>query len=82
MTRPTALLLGRLRPLLDQVLDLGPAEREDFLALLARVAPGDASELAALLAVEAALDAAHFLQGPPLTWGSGDGGSGASRDLP
>jgi hypothetical protein len=55
------LLLRRLRPLLDRTLDLGPAEREAFLERLAREAPGDAREVAALLAVEPALDAARFL---------------------
>lgn len=61
MTRPTVLLLRRLRPLLDRTLDLGPAEREAFLTRLAREAPGDAREVAALLAAEPALDAARFL---------------------
>ena len=61
--RPTVHLLRRLRRLLDQALELGPAEREDFLARLADDAPDDASELAALLAIEPALDAAGFLAG-------------------
>jgi hypothetical protein len=43
------------------MLDLGPAEREAFLARLAREAPEDAKEVAALLAVEPALDAERFL---------------------
>jgi hypothetical protein len=61
MMRPTVLLLRRLRPLLDQALDLDPAEREDFLERLAREAPADAREVAALLAAEPVLDAARFL---------------------
>jgi len=63
LNRPTVLLLRRLRPLLDRTLDLDAAEREAFLARLAREAPGDASEVARLLAVEPALDAARFLCG-------------------
>jgi hypothetical protein len=61
MTRPTVLLLSRLRPLLDRTLDLDPAEREAFLERLARQAPAEAREVAALLAAEPALDAAGFL---------------------
>lgn len=61
MTRPTILLLKRLRPLLDLTLDLDPTEREAFLARLSRDEPTDALEVAALLAVEPALDAACFL---------------------
>ena len=59
--RPTVLLLRRLRPLLDRALDLDPVEREDYLERLAREAPADAREVAALLAAEPALDAARFL---------------------
>jgi hypothetical protein len=55
------LLLHRLRPLLDRTLDLDAAELEAFLGGLAQEAPGDARELAALLAAEPALDAARFL---------------------
>ena len=64
MTRPTVLLIRRLRPLLDRTLDLGPAAQAAFLERLAREDPADARELAALLAVEPALDAARFLCGP------------------
>lgn len=65
MTRPSTRLLARLRDLLDQALELGPAELEDFLTRLARDAPEDARELAALLAAEPELDAIHFLSGKP-----------------
>jgi hypothetical protein len=66
MSRPTVLLIRKLRPLLDRTLDLAPAEREAFLARLAREDPADAGELAALLAAEAELDAALFLcRSPP-----------------
>src|SRR5215210_8762858 len=61
MTRPTVLLIRRLRPLLDRTLDLSPEELEAFLERLARDEPADAQEVAALLAVEPALDAANFL---------------------
>jgi hypothetical protein len=61
MSRPTVLLLRRLRPLLDRTLDLDPAAREAFLARLAAEDPADAREVGALLAVEPELDAAHFL---------------------
>ena len=54
-------LLTRLRSLLDQALELGPAELEAFLMRLARDAPDDARELAALLAAEPELDAIRFL---------------------
>jgi hypothetical protein len=63
--RPTVLLLRRLRPLLDRTLDLDPGERAAFLARLAREEPADARELAALLVVEPALDAARFLYRDP-----------------
>jgi hypothetical protein len=59
--RPSAPLLTRLRGLLDQALELGPAELETFLLRLARDAPDDARELAALLAAEPELDAIRFL---------------------
>jgi hypothetical protein len=65
MTRPTVLLLRRLRPLLDRTLDLDPEQREAFLARLARDEPSVAGEVAALLAVEPLLDAARFLSGGP-----------------
>lgn len=58
---PTVLLLRRLRPLLDRTLDLNPAERDAYLERLAREAPDDAREVAALLAAEPVLDAARFL---------------------
>jgi hypothetical protein len=61
MTRPTVLLLNRLRWLLDQTLDLDAASLDAFLERLARDAPEDARELAALLAAEPELDAAQFL---------------------
>lgn len=64
-TRPGAPLLTRLRGLLDQVLELGPAELEPFLARLARDSPDDARELAALLAAEPELDAIRFLCDQP-----------------
>jgi len=64
-TRPTAPLLARLRELLDQALELGPAELEAFLVRLARVAPADARELTALLAAEPELDAMRFLCDQP-----------------
>jgi hypothetical protein len=63
MTPPSVLRLRRLRRLLDQTLDLGPAAREEFLARLAREEPAAAREVAALLALEPALDAASFLSG-------------------
>jgi hypothetical protein len=52
--------------LLDRTLDLDPAEREAFLARLAREQPADARELAALLAAEPELDAARFLCRAPV----------------
>jgi hypothetical protein len=58
---PRGPLLTRLRRLLDQALELGPAELEAFLGRLARDAPDDARELAALLAAEPELDAIRFL---------------------
>jgi hypothetical protein len=61
MSRPTVLLLRRLRPLLDRTLDLDPAAREAFLAHLARQDPVNALEVARLLEVEPELDATHFL---------------------
>lgn len=64
MTRSAVVLIQRLRPLLDRTLELDPAERAAFLARLARDAPDDARELAALLALEPSLDAARFLCGP------------------
>ena len=58
---PSVPLLTRLRGLLDQALELGPAELEAFLQRLAREAPDDSKELAALLAAEPELDAIRFL---------------------
>jgi hypothetical protein len=75
VSRPTVLLLSQLRPLLDRTLDLGPEEREAFLARLAREAPGEAREVAALLAVEPALDAARFLCRRPVELGRVTSGS-------
>ena len=63
--RPSAPLLARLRGLLDQALELGPAELEAFLVGLARDAPDDARELVALLAAEPELDAIRFLCDQP-----------------
>lgn len=63
--RPGPPLLTRLRDLLDQALELGPAELEAFLLRLGREAPDDARELAALLAAEPALDAIRFLCDQP-----------------
>ena len=64
VSRPTVLLLRRLRPLLDQVLDLEPPEQEAFLMRLAQERPDDAGEIAALLAMEPLLDTARFLCRP------------------
>ncbi|HUR93385.1 MAG TPA: hypothetical protein VMY76_02295 [Gemmatimonadales bacterium] len=76
MTRPTVFLIRRLRPLLDRTLDLGPEERLAFLERLARDEPADAREVAALLAVEPTLDAAHFLSE---RWVDRQGNLGALR---
>ncbi len=62
MTDRSPDLIGRLRGLLDQALDLGPDEREAWLAELRRTAPADARELEGLLAAEASLDSEGFLE--------------------
>jgi len=62
-----AQLLTRLRDLLDQALELGPADLEAFLQRLAREAPDDARELAALLDAEPELDAIRFLYDQPVS---------------
>jgi hypothetical protein len=72
MTRLDIHLLARLRSLLDQALDLAPAELEGFLVRLARDAPDDARELTALLAAEPELDAIRFLSGSPAPSPSAD----------
>jgi serine/threonine protein kinase len=61
MTRQPTHLLAVLRPLLDQALDLEPAEREGFIARLRAEQPAHAAEVEALLAAEVGLDAAAFL---------------------
>ena len=58
---PDIALLGTLRNLLDQALELEPAEREAWLASLRRQDPRHAGELEALLVAEASLDAGGFL---------------------
>jgi serine/threonine-protein kinase len=55
-------LIGRLRALLAPALELAPGERVTWLAELRRTEPADARELERLLAAEAALDAARFLE--------------------
>ena len=60
----TARLLAALEPLLDQVLDLAPAERAAHLAVLRAQSPDLAREVEALLAVENGLDARGFLVSP------------------
>jgi serine/threonine-protein kinase len=53
--------LSALLDLLDEVLDLPPGERAEWLETLARREPAQAAELSALLADEARLDAIGFL---------------------
>jgi hypothetical protein len=82
---PRGPLLTRLRGLLDQALELGPAELEAFLGRLARDAPDDARELAALLAAEPELDAIRFLcdrpaPGPPARPGPASPQSGHTSE--
>ena len=60
----SARLLAALEPLLDQALDLAPAERAAWLADLRARAPDLAREVEALLAAEDELDARGFLAGP------------------
>ena len=70
MARPTdPKLLAALHALLDQALDLAPAEREAWLARLRVDQPAHAAEVEALLDAEAVLDGRGFLAGGPL----GDG---------
>jgi serine/threonine-protein kinase len=59
-----ARLLATLEPLLDQALDLAPAERAAWLADLRARTPDLARELEAMLAIEDELDARGFLAGP------------------
>jgi hypothetical protein len=58
-------LLTRLRDLLDQALELGPADLQALIQRVAREAPDDARELAALLDAEPELDAIRFLCDQP-----------------
>src|SRR5215218_833700 len=60
----TAGLLAALEPLLEQALDLAPAERAAWLADLRARTPDLAREVEALLAIEDELDARGFLAGP------------------
>ena len=57
-------LLAALAPLLDQVLDLDPAERAAWLTALRARDPPRASDLEQLLATESTLDAEGFLVEP------------------
>lgn len=54
-------ILAALEPLLDQALELGPAERELWLADLRADRPDVAEELERLLAAEEELDQRGFL---------------------
>ena len=56
--------LAALEPLLDQALDLAPAERAAWLAEVRARTPDLAREVEALLAIEPELDAQEFLVGP------------------
>ena len=62
-----ARLLAALEPLIDQALDLAPAERAAWLADLRARTPDLAREVEALLASEGELDARGFLAGPATT---------------
>jgi serine/threonine-protein kinase len=64
MTHPSTDLLTALHTLLDEVLDLAPADREVWLARLRLDQPVYAAEMESLLAEEAALDERQFLAGP------------------
>jgi serine/threonine protein kinase len=66
MTHTNTDLLAALHALLDQALDLPPAEREAWLSRLREEQPAHAAELEALLAAEAGLDAKGFLSGTAL----------------
>jgi serine/threonine-protein kinase len=59
-----ARLLAALEPLLDQALDLAPAERAAWLADVRARTPDLAREVEALLAAEEELDARGFLSDP------------------
>jgi eukaryotic-like serine/threonine-protein kinase len=61
MTHATPELLAALRSLLDQALELAPAEKDLWLAELRKEHPSHAAELEALLAAEPDLDARGFL---------------------
>src|SRR5215217_1116559 len=61
MTHTTPELLAALRSLLDQALELAPAEKDAWLAQLRTEHPLHAAELEALLAAEPDLDARGFL---------------------
>ena len=61
----TARLLAALEPLLDQALDLAPAERAAWLADLRARTPDLAREVETLLAAEGDLDARGFLAESP-----------------
>ena len=61
MTDASPELLAALRSLLDQALELAPAERDAWLAQLRKENPVHAAELEALLAAEPGLDARGFL---------------------
>ncbi len=61
-----------LRPLLDQVLELPPAARADWLAALRESEPALAADLESLLGSEAELDRTGFL---------GEEGRKSLRDL-
>lgn len=54
-----------LEPLLDQLLDLSPDQRAEWLAQLARESPATADRLTALLAADADADRQGFLSAPP-----------------
>ena len=78
MTHTNTDLLAVLHALLDQALDLPPAEREAWLAQLRVEQPGHAAELEALLAAEAGLDAKG--DGDRLPRGGRAGRDAALRD--
>src|SRR5690349_10576984 len=63
----TARLLAALEPLLDEALDLVPAERAPWLADLRARSPALAREVETLLAAEGDLDARGFLAEPVAT---------------
>ncbi len=61
MTQVPGELLAALHALLDEALDLTPAERAAWLARLRQERPAHAAEIERLLEEEAALDARQFL---------------------